>query len=135
MDANEKYKDIINLPHHVSETRARMSKRARAAQFLPFAALTGYDEALSESARRTREKIELAEDARESLDRALRRAVSEDAEVDVTWFVPDGRKSGGEYVTARGRIKRVDTLVGVLLLDSGEQIALDDILSVKDARE
>lgn len=135
MDANEKYKDIINLPHHVSETRPRMTRRERAAQFLPFAALTGYDEAVRESARRTREKIELAEDAREALDRALRRAVSEGAEVDVTYFVPDGRKSGGEYVTARGRIKRVDPVVGVLFLSGGEQIALEDILSVDGARE
>lgn len=135
MDANDKYKDIINLPHHVSETRAQMPMRSRAAQFLPFAALTGYDETLRESARRTREKIELAEDAREELDAALRRAVSGGAEVDVTYFVPDARKSGGEYVTVRGSIKRVDTLVGVLLLDSGEWIALEDILSVKDARE
>ncbi len=135
MDANDKYKDIINLPHHVSETRTRMSIETRAAQFLPFAALTGYDEAVRESARRTREKIELAEDARATLDESLRRAVSEGAEVDVTWFVPDGRKSGGEYVTVRGRIKRVDTLVGALLLDSGEWIALEDILSVDAAEE
>ncbi len=135
MDAREKYKDIIDLPHHVSETRAQMPMRSRAAQFLPFAALSGYDEAVRESARRTREKIELAEDAREELDAALRRAVSEGAEVDVTYFVPDARKSGGEYVSVRGRIKRVDTLVGVLLMSGGEMISLEDVLSVDAGRE
>lgn len=134
MDANEKYKDIINLPHHVSETRTRMSIESRAAQFLPFAALTGYDDAVRESARRTREKIELAEDARAALDEALRRAVSEGADVDVTYFVPDGRKSGGEYVTVRGRIKRIDTMEGLLYLSGGERIGLEDILAVDAGR-
>lgn len=131
MDAKEKYNDIINLPHHVSETRTRMSVESRAAQFLPFAALTGYDEAVHESARRTREKIELAEDARAALDEALRRAVSGGAEVDVTYFVPDVRKSGGEYVTVRGRIKRADPVAGLLYLDGGERIGLDAVLRVE----
>lgn len=131
MDANEKYKDIINLPHHVSETRTRMSIESRAAQFLPFAALTGYDEAVHESARQTREKIELAEDARAALDEALRRAAAGTDEVDVTYFVPDERKSGGEYVTVRGRIKRVDPMAGLLYLDSGERIELDAVLKVE----
>ena len=135
MDAKEKYKDIINLPHHVSETRTRMSAKERAAQFLPFAALTGYDDAVHESARQTREKIELAEDARAALDEALRRAVSEDAEADVTYFVPDGRKSGGEYVTVRSRIKRVDPAAGLLYLSGGERISLEDVLSVDAGRE
>lgn len=131
MDANGKYKDIINLPHHVSETRPRMPIESRAAQFLPFAALSGYDDAVRESARRTREKTELAEDAREALDDALRRAVSGGAEVDVTYFVPDARKSGGEYVTVRGQIKRVDPVEGLLYLSGGERIELDAVLNVE----
>lgn len=131
MDANDKYKDIIDLPHHVSETHAQMSMRSRAAQFLPFAALGGFDETLRELARSTVEKIELAEDASDELDAALRRAVSGGGEVEVTYFVPDARKPGGEYVTVRGRIKRVDPVAGVLYLGSGEWIALEDILSVE----
>ncbi|MCM1148987.1 MAG: YolD-like family protein [Butyricicoccus sp.] len=135
MDANEKYKDIINLPHHVSETRTRMSVESRAAQFLPFAALSGYDDAVRESARRTGEKKELAEDARAALDEALRRAAGGTEEAEVTYFVPDARKSGGEYVTARGRIKRVDPVAGLLYLSGGERISIEDILSVDAGRE
>ncbi len=112
-----------------------MSIESRAAQFLPFAALTGYDEAVRESARRTREKIELAEDARAALDESLRRAVSEGAEADVTYFLPDARKSGGEYVTVRGRIKRVDPVERMLYLSGGERISLEDILSVEAVPE
>lgn len=130
------YEDIINLSHHVSETRARMSMRERAAQFSPFAALSGYEDALRESARLTQEKTELGEDAKAALDEALRRAAaSPETEVSVTYFVPDGKKSGGRYVTASGRVKRVDTVSGLLTLSGGERISIGEILDIDGAPE
>lgn len=131
MSGKGPYEDIIDLPHHVSETRARMPMRERAAQFSPFAALSGYEEAVRESARLTREKIELGEDAKAALDGALRRAAADpEAEVSVTYFVPDGKKPGGEYVTAVGRIRRIDPVSGALHLSGGERIDAEDILDI-----
>lgn len=131
MSGKGPYEDIIDLPRHVSETRARMPMRERAAQFSPFAALSGYEDAVRESARLTREKIELGEDAKAALDGALRRAAADpDAEVSVTYFVPDGKKPGGEYVTAVGRIRRIDPVSGALHLSGGERIDAEDILDI-----
>lgn len=136
MDKSWPYEDIVNLEHHVSETRARMPMRDRAAQFSPFAALSGYEDAVRESARLTQEKIELGEDAQAALDEALRRAsASPETEVSVTYFAPDGKKSGGRYVTAAGRVKRVDTVKRVLTLSGGERIDIGEILDIDSAPE
>ena len=131
MSGKSPYEDIIDLPHHVSETRAPMAMRERAAQFSPFAALSGYEDAVRESARLTQEKIELGEDALSSVNEALRRAVeSPETEVAVTYFVPDEKKPGGRYVTVSGRVRRVDTVRGLLIFSGGETIALGEILSI-----
>ncbi len=133
MSGASPYEDIIDMHHHVSETRAPMSMRERAAQFSPFAALSGYEDAVRESARMTQEKIELGEDAQEALDEALRRAAaSPETEVAVTYFVPDEKKSGGRYVTAAGRVRRVDPVRGLLVLSGGERIGLEEILSIDE---
>lgn len=131
MSAGNPYEDIIGLPHHVSETRARMSMSERAAQFSPFAALSGYEDAVRESARTTQGRIELAEDAQADLDEKLRLAAANPGqEVTVTYFVPDGKKSGGRYAAAKGRIRRVDPVRGLLFLSGGERICMPDILDV-----
>lgn len=131
---NHQYDDIIDLPHHVSATRPRMSMIDRAAQFSPFAALTGYDAAIKETGRLTDQRIELSEDSRAALDRKqqlLVECLADQPEVSVTYFIPDERKSGGAYVTVTGIVKKVDDYQRLLLLTEGTKIPLDDILELE----
>ena len=131
---NDHYNDIIDLPHHVSATRPRMSMIDRAAQFSPFAALTGYDAAIKETGRLTDRRIELTDDSRAPLDRKqqlLLDNLTDQPEVSVTYFVPDERKSGGAYVTATGRVKKVDDYQRLLILTDGTKIPLDEILDME----
>lgn len=134
MDITHEYDDIIDLPHHVSADRPHMPMIDRAAQFSPFAALTGYDAAIVETARLTDAKKELSEEQKEALGRALhalQARLKADPEVRVTYFVPDGRKSGGAYKTVSGRAKKVDEYRGVLELHGGPTIPFDDILRLE----
>ncbi len=127
------YEDIINLPHHVSKTHPQMSMQDRAAQFSPFAALTGYDDAIDETARLTGRKLELGEEAKEILDRKLQylgSIISEQPEISVTYFVPDEKKDGGSYTTATGCLKRIDEYERLLLFTDGTRISLDEILDI-----
>ena len=131
---NHQYDDIINLPHYVSPTWPRMSMIDRAAQFSPFAALTGYDAAIKETGRLTDQRIELSEDSRAALDRKqqlLVECLADHPEVSVTYFIPDERKSGGAYVTVTGIVKKVDDYQRLLLLTDGTKIPLDDILDLE----
>ena len=128
------YDDIIDLPHHVSSTRSRMPMIDRAAQFQPFRALTGYEDAVRETARLTDRRIELTEEEKARLDAALQRlmdSISSRPQVSVTWFQPDKRKAGGAYVTTTGRLKKIDDLEGVLILLGGERIVIEDILDIQ----
>ena len=128
------YDDIINLPHHVSDKRNRMSQRDRAAQFSPFAALTGYDEAVSETARLTDAKIELTEDMKDTLDRQMRvlsEHITENPEIAVTYFSPDLKKDGGEYKKFEGRLRRIDTVSAKLIFNGGICINAADVLSLE----
>ena len=127
---NHQYDDIIDLPHHVSASRPRMSMIDRAAQFSPFAALTGYDAAIKETGRLTNQRIELTEDSRAALDRKqqlLLDNLADYPEVSVTYFVLDEWKSGGAYVTVTGRVKKVDEFERLLILSDGTKIPLDEI--------
>ena len=128
------YDDIINLPHHVSSTRPRMPMIDRAAQFQPFRALTGHEDAVRETARLTDRRIELTEEEKARLDAALQRlmdSISSRPQVSVTWLQPDKRKAGGAYVTTTGRLKKIDDLEGVLILLGGERIVIEDILDIQ----
>lgn len=128
------YDDIINLPHHVSKTRPQMSRAERAAQFAPFSALAGYGAALVETARLTDRRIELEEDDRAALDRKQRELlerIRERPEVAVTWFVPDARKEGGQYITTVGRLKRIDEVRRVMVLVDRTEIPLDDVFDIE----
>ena len=129
-----KYDDIINLPHHVSTMRHRMSMQERAAQFQSFRALTGYEDAVQETARLTEDRVELTEDEKSILDRKLQSMadrISSKPQITVTWFRPDQRKTGGAYVTTTGQLKKIDDFAGVLILMSGERIAIEDILDIQ----
>lgn len=127
------YEDIINLPHHVSPSRPQMPMSDRAAQFAPFAALTGYDAAIKETGRLTDEKIELDEEALTALDmkyQFLMDALDEEPEVEITYFKPDERKAGGAYVTATGAVIKVDDFERLITMQDGTKITMDDILSI-----
>ena len=131
---NHKYDDIIDLPHHVSATRPRMSMIDRAAQFSPFAALTGYDAAIKETGRLTDERIELSEESRAALDikqQLLMDNLADRPVVSVTYFVPDERKSGGAYVTVTGQVKKIDEFARLLILTDGVKIPLDEVLDLE----
>ena len=128
------YSDIIDHPHYVSKTRPQMSELERAAQFSPFAALTGYDAAISETGRLTDEKIELGEETKAVLDmkqQYLLDMISDQPEITVTYFIPDTKKSGGAYVSVTGNLKRIDEYERLMLLTTGEKIPLDDIMDIE----
>lgn len=129
-----KYDRIITLPHHTSLKRSPMPMINRAAQFSPFAALTGYEAAVSETARLTDAKIELTEDSRAELDRKQQRLTELTAEhpvVTVTFFVPDERKHGGSYRTVTASLRGIDSVEHILRLNDGSRIPLDDILDLQ----
>lgn len=128
------YEDIINLPHHVSKTRPQMSMLDRAAQFSPFAALTGYDAAIKETGRLTDEKQELDEDTKAALDMKqayLMEMIDEQPEISVTYFLPDTKKAGGAYATVTGKLKRFDEYERLLILTDGKKIPMDDIADIE----
>lgn len=127
------YEDIINLPHHVSSKRPQMSMRDRAAQFSPFAALTGYDDAIQETGRLTEEKIELDEEAKDFLDRKqqyLLEHIQEAPALTVTYFVPDERKSGGKYRTKSGHLRKIDEIERFMQFSDGTKIPLNYVIEI-----
>ena len=129
----DQYDDIINLPHHVSKTRPQMSMVDRAAQFSPFAALTGYDAAIKETARLTDKKVELGEYELEELNRTLLELsyhISQHPQVMVTYFEPDKCKEGGVYITVSKEIKRIDEIEQAIYFTDGSKIPLSDIFSI-----
>ena len=128
-----KYDDIIDLPHHISKKHPQMSLEARAAQFAPFAALTGYDDAVKETARLTNERIDLDEEAKMMLDAKLhviREQLSEKPLVTITYFVPDAKKDGGKYVTINGNVKKIDDYKHLIILDNSLEIPIDEIIDI-----
>ena len=126
----EKYKDIIDLPHHVSDVHPQMSMINRAAQFSPFAALTGYDDAIEETARLTDSRIELTEAEEYEISGKLGRLQRGDT-VELTWFVPDKRKAGGRYNAERVVIKQVVAAEGKVNLADGRSVDIKDIIDVE----
>lgn len=132
-DDAKKYEDMLDMPHHVSSTRPHMSMDERAAQFSPFAALTGYDAAIGESARLTDEKVVPGEDAKAALDEKLLllfRRQKECPAVTITYFMPDERKAGGAYVRASGRVRKVDAGLLILIYTDGRRIPFADIVEI-----
>ena len=130
---NGKYDEIMGLPHHVSKTRPQMPMSDRAAQFAPFAALSGYDAAIKETGRLTDERIELDVEALSALDmkyQLLMEVLDEAPEVTITYFQPDERKAGGKYVSAVGTVKKIDDFERRITMRDGTRIPMDDVLSI-----
>ena len=128
-----KYDDIINLPHHVSPTRPQMSMIDRAAQFSPFAALTGYEDAILETGRLTDARAELTEDELDALNakyQLLMDTIGTGIEVSITYFKQEDRKAGGAYLTERDVVKKVDTYNRRILMRNGTWIPMDDIFDI-----
>lgn len=128
------YDDIINLPHHVSAKHPQMTISDRAAQFSPFAALTGYESVIRETARLTNQRMELDEYAKAELNEKLRivqEQIAHHPEISVTYFVPDERKSGGEYVTVNGKVKKIEEYSHTMIFDNGTEIPLDEIIEIR----
>ena len=129
----EKYKDIINLPHKQSSKRPHMTLLDRAAQFAPFAALTGYDDAIKETGRLTDERIEMSEEKLAVLNaryQILADNLHKEQEVTITYFVPDIYKTGGSYITTTGVVKKLDTYERLITMVDGTRILMDDVLTL-----
>ena len=133
MKYDRQYDDIINLPHHVSKKYPQMSLYARSAQFAPFAALTGYEDAVKETAREVSQKIELDEDLKLILDSKLHilmELAEKNPELTVTYFVKDLKKEGGKYVTVTGVLKKLDSIKKLIYLKNGNEISIDEIIDI-----
>ena len=135
MKSTGKYEDIINLPHHISKKHPQMTMESRAAQFAPFAALVGYEDAVEETARLTTKRIELNEEEKNILDMKLQMLkeqmhVQIYPEISVMYFVPDLKKEGGKYIKISGTIKKIDEYKQLLILDDKNQIPISEIISI-----
>lgn len=127
------YDDIIHLPHHVSTVHPQMPVLDRAAQFAPFAALSGHDAAIRETARLTSERVELDENAKAILDekfRMVQEVLSGHPEITVTYFQPDDKKSGGDYISVTGNVKKIDLYEQLLFMADGLRIPLKEIFDM-----
>ena len=132
---DKKYAAIAGVPHHVSRVHPQMSMEDRAAQFSPFAALTGYEDVILETQRLTDEKVELDEEALALLDekyQMLMRRMDEQPVVQITYFQPDERKEGGAYVTVTGVVRRVDDVMRKITMQDGNEIEMGEILNVEE---
>ncbi len=128
------YSKIISLPHHQSATRKRMSNYDRAAQFAPFAALTGHDEAIKETARLTDDYMEMGEDRLGELSAKIQLLIdklSEQPEITVVYFIPDERKSGGSYAEKTGIVRIIDEYERKLVFYDGDKILIDRVADFK----
>lgn len=128
------YDDIIHLPHHISDRHPQMSALDRAAQFAPFAALTGHEAAIAETARLTEPKAELDETRKEAINSSLlllREQMPAAPEIAVTYFVPDARKEGGAYLTCAGAVRKLDETAYNLIMHNGTVIPIDDIYELE----
>lgn len=131
---NGNYEDIINLPHHQSSRRPKMSSHDRAAQFSPFAALTGHDEAIKETARLTDKKIDLDEATKSDLDEKfsyILEHIAKMPEITVEFFIPDEHKEGGMYINYTGNIKKYNVTERIIIFSDKTTIPVDDIISIE----
>ena len=128
-----KYDDIINLPHFVSKKHPQMSLYQRSAQFAPFAALVGYDEAIEETARLVDKRIELSDEEIEKLNIKLQKIIeniNNKPSISVTYFIPDTYKNGGKYVTITGILNKIKEYPYTLILEDNSEINVEDIFDI-----
>ena len=127
------YDDIINLSHHVSIKYNKMSRQARAAQFAPFAALTGYDDAIKETTRYTYNKVDLDEESKRVINEKLQVLainIQNKPKAIFTYFIKDKKKKGGSYITVGGNIYKIDLINNLIILTNKEKIIINDIIDI-----
>ena len=132
-EARKKYADIIDLPHHQSDTRPKMSNYDRAAQFSPFAALTGHADSIKETARLTDEYSEPSEEMKAIMNEKilfLMEQLENQPEITITFFKPDEKKQGGEYITITGVVKKIKTYERQIQMTTGDLIPIDMIFGI-----
>ena len=133
-----KYDDMLNLPYPFKSDRPRMSRVNRAAQFSPFAALTGYDDAVRETARLTETRPELDDEQKAAINEVLSELASrapERPEAEIVFFQPDERKAGGRYTTKRGHVRRIDEVNREIFFADGERVAMETLVSAAICRK
>lgn len=133
LEINHKYDSIINLEHYKSKKHPPMSLYARSAQFAPFAALTGYEEAVLETSREVDKRIELDEELKSILDskiQMLSKQIKKKHEVVLTYFVPDLNKYGGAYISVTGVIKKIDSYKKIIVLEDKTEIPIAEIIDI-----
>ena len=128
--SEEDYRELLDYPYHGVSNHPHMNQGDRAAQFAPFAALTGYEALVEETARTVERQPELNEETRQELNRRLQFLLIEQAAAVFTFFVPDGRKEGGSVETAEGILKKADPVLGTVTLHSGKEIPLEFLLDI-----
>ena len=131
---NEKYERIVGLPHKQSSTRKHMSLHDRAAQFAPFAALTGYESSIQEKSRLTTQRLEIDEYEIEQLNYKLQIIAEHlgDMKVAITYFVPDALKSGGTYITKSGAVKQIDEYTKTVIMRDKTTIPIEEIINIEE---
>ena len=131
---DQKYKDMLDMPHHVSSRHPQMSMEKRAAQFSPFAALTGYGDAVEETARLTDQKAELADEILDVINlklNILSEHLQEKPVICITYFRKDPRKDGGTYITITDTVRKIDTFHKVILMDNGTEVPVEEISAIE----
>lgn len=129
-----KYNDIINMPHHVSKKYSQMSMEARAAQFAPFAALTGYGDEVKETARQTEKEIDIDEEIRYNINeklKVIKENIKNRPNIKITYFILDNRKDGGKYITVTQKAKKIDEDNKYIMLENEEKIFFKYIIDIK----
>ena len=132
-ESRKKYADIIDLPHHQSDTRPKMSNYDRAAQFSPFAALTGHADSIKETARLTDEYSEPSEEMKAIMNEKilfLMEQLENQPEITITFFKPDEKKEGGAYITITGVVKKIKTYERQIQMTTGDLIPIDMIFGI-----
>ncbi len=132
-DNIEEYNDIINLPHHVSKKHPQMTIEERSAQFAPFAALTGYEGQVKETARLTNERKDITDELRIILDekiKLIQNNIYLNPRIEVKYFIPDSRKNGGRYVNVVGNVKKIDEYRNLIILDNKKEIPISEIIDI-----
>ena len=131
--SNKNYDDIINLPHHVSTKHPRMSLEARSAQFAPFAALTGYEDAIEETGRLTTEKIDIDDEIKSKINKKIQLIKSnllKHNKVSIKYFIPDTKKEGGCYKIVSGVIKKIDEYKQIIIMEDKTEISVNEIIDI-----
>lgn len=130
---DEEYKDIINLPRHISTKHPKMSLELRSAQFAPFSALVGYDEQIKETSKIIKKRKEINDELKAILDEKLQiiqKNIETNPQITVTYFVPELNKDGGNYIEYTGKVKKIDNLKQKIIFEDGTEILVDDIIEI-----